>query len=218
MNIFVLIMSMGTVFSEDPADILKKSDRSRLLAEHLKIELSLETYENDALDTKERLDVYNSGSANSLVRFMDKKRNGQLVLSVAQNMWIYFPRTRKPIRITPMQRLMGQASNGDIARLSYSEDYHATLLREEIYAERACYVLELTAKSKSSTYRKIHYWVEKERYLPVKADYFLISGKHFKSASFEEYRKVNGATVVGTIRYHTLATPHKETIMRFLKL
>ena len=198
-------------------EILHQSDQSRLNAQYMKVELSLEVYENDKLQESERLDVYNQGSDKALVKFLDKKRNGQLVLSVADNMWIYFPNTRKPLRITPMQRLMGQASNGDIARLSYSADYDATLLREDVYDGQPCWVLELTAKSRASTYRKVHYWVTKNDALPLKADFFLISGKYFKRAFFEDYKKVDGRWQIGAIRYQTIGNEKETTVMRFIQ-
>jgi len=37
----------------------------------------------------------------------------------------------RPIRISPLQRLMGQASNGDVARTSFTVDYNAKSATEE---------------------------------------------------------------------------------------
>ncbi len=195
-------------------DILKKSDRSRTIDGDSKIEILIETYNGDELNKSERMDVYETGKNKSLVRLLS--RNDQLVLMVDESMWLYFPNTRKPMRITPFQRLMGDANNGDIARLSYFEDYTATVIREELVNNISCFLLELTAKSKSSTYRKVHYWVSKNNYLPIKADYFMISGKHFKTAFFEDYKKVNGQTLIGSIRFYKVNNPGKITVMKFL--
>jgi hypothetical protein len=52
----------------------------------------------------------------------------------------------------------------------------------------------LTAKRKSSTYHKIVYWLRVSDARPVKAEFYLTSGKHIKSATFDEYRPVAGTT------------------------
>jgi len=203
-----------SLFAQNAEEILKKSDRSRLLSTESKIELLVENYKENILNSSERMVVYNKGKNKSLVKLADRK--GQLVLTVDENMWIYFPRTRKPMRITPFQRLLGQASNGDIARLSYADDYNVLLLKEDTINDKPCFVLELSAKSKSSTYRKIHYWVSKKKYLPEKAEYYMISGKHFKTAFFENYQTINGRTLIGSMRFFKVDQPQNVTIMNFL--
>ncbi len=213
MKFLLMFILIGYGYNQSN-DILKKSDKSRNFDEDSKIEILVETYNGKELDKSERMDVYERGENKSLVRLLGRK--DQLVLTVDGSMWLYFPNTRKPMRITPFQRLMGDANNGDIARLSYYEDYTSTLLREEKINNTRCFLLELTAKSKSSTYRRIHYWVSKDKYLPIKADYFMISGKHFKTAYFEDYHQVNGKTLLGSIRFYKVTTPNKITLMKFL--
>lgn len=210
---YSLILIYSFAFSQSAEEILVKSDKSRTFASESKVHIVIEEFEDNKLVSTELMDVYNNGQKKSLVKLTSRK--DQLVLMVDDNMWIYFPKTRKPMRITPFQRLMGQASNGDIANLSYSEDYSSKILREERYLEKDCYVLELIAKSKASTYRKIHYWIEKKNYLPVKADYFMISGKHFKTAFFEDYKKVEGHTLVGKMRLFRVGQEENVTVMNF---
>jgi hypothetical protein len=53
-------------------------------------------------------------------------------------------------------------------------------------------VLDLTAKRKGSTYQRILYWLRVEDARPVKAEFYLTSGKHIKSATFDEYATVAG--------------------------
>jgi hypothetical protein len=55
-----------------------------------------------------------------------------------------------------------------------------------------CYVLDLTAKRKGSTYQRVLFWIRTADARPVKAEFYLTSGKHIKSATFDEYSTVNG--------------------------
>jgi len=111
---------------------------------------------------------------------------------LGDDMWVYLPDTSRPVRITPLERLNGDASNGDVARTNFSVDYSAVYLRTEKIGAENCYVLDLTAKRKGSTYQRILYWLRVEDARPVRAEFYLTSGKHIKSATFDEYVTVNG--------------------------
>src|SRR5205807_8596019 len=123
--------------------------------------------------------VYSKGSEKTYVEFMSPQEKGRHLLMLTDDMWIYLPDTSRPVRITPLERLSGNASNGDVARTNYAVDYDVAYLRRE-NAEGPggaadCHVLELTAKRKGATYRKIHYWLRTDNGLPYKADFFVVS-------------------------------------------
>jgi hypothetical protein len=111
---------------------------------------------------------------------------------LGDDMWIYLPDTSRPVRITPLERLSGDASNGDVARTNYAVDYSPVYVRTEKVGAEECYVLDLTAKRKGSTYQRILYWLRVQDARPVKAEFYLTSGKHIKSASFDEYLEISG--------------------------
>jgi hypothetical protein len=48
-----------------------------------------------------------------------------------------------------------------------------------------CYLFDLKALDKKVTYDKIRYWISKERLVGVRAEFYTVSGKIFKSAVFE---------------------------------
>ena len=85
---------------------------------------------------------------------------------------------------------MGDAANGDIASTNYADDYIGTLSGEEPVKGEACHVLDLKAASKNVTYDRIRYWVSKERLVGVKAEFYTLSGKLFKTAEFRYDNRV----------------------------
>lgn len=111
---------------------------------------------------------------------------------LGDDMWIYLPDTSRPVRITPLERLTGDASNGDVARTNYAADYSAVYLRTEQAGGTECYVLQLTAKRKGATYQRILYWLRASDARPVQAEFYLTSGKFIKSATFDQYAVFNG--------------------------
>jgi Outer membrane lipoprotein-sorting protein len=110
---------------------------------------------------------------------------GTKILQVERNMWFSKPGLKKPVVISPRQRLTGQASIGDIAATNYAKHYTATYLHEEKIVDELCHVLDLKASSHQSTYDRIIYWVSVKRGLAVQAHFLSLSGKKLKSASFE---------------------------------
>jgi hypothetical protein len=125
-------------------------------------------------------------SENSLVEYIAPARvSGEKLLMSGKNMWFSQPGVQRPVPISPRQKLSGQAANGDIAATNYAADYTATIEREEACGDDKCVVLHLQAANKGVTYDQIKYWVSLRRNLGVKAEFYSISGKLFKSATFD---------------------------------
>ena len=76
----------------------------------------------------------------------------------------------------------GTAAYGDIASTNYDEDYTARLLPDEAFGDIACYVFDLRANTSKATYDRIKYWISKPDLVGVRAEYYTVSGKKFKSA------------------------------------
>src|SRR5512135_560403 len=126
--------------------ILELSDMSRNGWDSYGVRTTIQNFEDGTLKDEGTFDVTIKGMNKTLVKFLNADVKGQYLLMVDDDMWIYMPNTRKPIRITPLQRLMGNASNGDVARTRYAQDYAAKLEREEVLNGTRCYVLELRAR------------------------------------------------------------------------
>lgn len=131
------------------------------------------------------------GALQTLVRFSDPGDKGKVLLMVEEGMWFYLPSASRPIRVTPLQRLAGNASNGDVAQTDFAVLYSAKVVGEEDLGGRAAWVLELTARRKGATYRSARYWVSKDG-LPLQAELRLTSDKPSKLVHFEEYQDVAG--------------------------
>jgi hypothetical protein len=60
-----------------------------------------------------------------LIIALDGDTRGQKYLSTKNEYWLYAPRTKRAIRLTPLQAVRGQASIGDLSRLQFGADYNA---------------------------------------------------------------------------------------------
>lgn len=182
----------ATPATPDAEALLKRSDAYRNGWPSFVLRVKITHYESGKSDEDKVYEVSQKGTEKTYVEFLSPREKGQHLLMLADDMWVYLPDTSRPIRITPLERLNGDASNGDVAHTNYAVDYSPVYLRTEKVGTDNCYVLDLTAKRKGATYQRILYWLRVEDARPVRAEFYLTSGKHIKSATFDEYETVGG--------------------------
>ena len=118
--------------------------------------------------------VYGKGIDRSDVEFTaPQTEKGKVMLMLRDAMWIYMPSASRPIRISPLQRLMGQASNGDVARTNFTVDYQPAGMAEEADA----WVIELAAKDPAVAFNRVGLWVDRKSLEPRRAEFYVVSGK-----------------------------------------
>jgi outer membrane lipoprotein-sorting protein len=177
----------ATAATPDAEAILKRSDTYRNGWPSFVTRVRITNYESGKSDEEKLYEVSQKGTDKTYVEFISPREKGRHLLMLSDDMWVYLPDTSRPVRITPLERLSGDASNGDVARTNYAIDYSPVFVRAEKVGAEQCYVLELTARRKGATYQRILYWVRAEDARPVRAEFYLTSGKHIKSASFDDY-------------------------------
>jgi outer membrane lipoprotein-sorting protein len=208
LRLFLLIMLVGFLLAcvvagraETPtpakanldADaILKRSDSYRNGWPSYVLHVKITNFESGNAGEGKLYEVSQKGTEKTYVEFMSPREKGQHLLMLGDDMWVYLPDTSRPVRITPLERLSGDASNGDVARTNYAADYTAVYLRTEKVGEEECNVLDLTAKRKGATYQRILFWVRSQDARPVRAEFYLTSGKRIKSATFDDFYSVGG--------------------------
>ncbi len=179
-------LSCSVYAAPDADTILKDSDHARGGGlPGIVWEIKVVSRDGDRTDEPQRL-IVRAVDDSSVAETLEPVRfKGSKILQVDRNMWLTRPGLSKPIPISPRQRMSGQASNGDIAATNYAGDYDARMNRSETLDGEACYVLDLSAKHKRTTYDRIRYWVSVKRVVGIKAEFYSVSGKLLKTARFE---------------------------------
>ena len=181
----VVVFHTKPVLAEmTPKEILARADRARGNVEGVEWEIEIESIERGR--TQKRTLLVKAREYNSLAEFLSPpKVKGQKLLMIDRNMWFIKPGLKKPVPISPRQKLMGGASNGDIASTNYAGDYEPTSISDDAVNGEPCFLLDLKATNKKATYDGIKYWISKGRLVGIKSEFFTVSGKKFKSATFE---------------------------------
>jgi hypothetical protein len=106
------------------------------------------------------------------------------MLMLGDDYWLMMPASQRPLRITAMQKLLGEASTGDIATMTWSEDYEGTVSGEETIDGETCLKLDLLGQRKGVSYPRIVLYLAKKDRHPVQAELYVASDKLAKLARF----------------------------------
>jgi len=128
---------------------------------------------------------------NSLVKFQSPARQqGRILLKKHSDMWLYIPGTRKVIRISPAQRLLGETSNADVTGSNFSRDYSGEIIPQDNPEQIQ---LVLSAKENNMSYQKVIFWLQNQApFKPIKSEYYARSGKLLKTAQYKAFKEFGG--------------------------
>ncbi|BCO28319.1 hypothetical protein MIZ03_3219 [Rhodoferax lithotrophicus] len=211
--------AMAQAQVQDVQSVLQATDKFRMTAENLQVDTQINVLNADGTPDKERrYTVFAQAKRQSLVVMQSPAEKGQKVLMLSDDFWLLMPGSQRPLRITPMQKLLGDASTGDIATMSWADDYAGKLVGEEpceVAAKQTCLHLSLNATRKGVTYQRIELWVGKTRFEPVRADLYVLSDKLAKQATFV-MDKPAAPTMVLEMVLADQVSNHKTTHVRYL--
>jgi outer membrane lipoprotein-sorting protein len=188
--------------AESPQDIVAAVERVQGIVKPFRMVDTLTDYVGGRANSQMVLTVYSKRHADqeyaTLVRYTDPPRDrGKMVLMNGSRMWFYDSASKASVRISPQQRLMGQASNGDVVSFNLARDYRALKATDETIKDadrkdRAVWHLDLQAANDTAIYSRIEYWVEKGTYRPIKGKFYSDSGRLLKIAYYHKYAKLLG--------------------------
>ena len=147
--------------------LLARADAFRQATAAVQVDTRIQVWKGGALDKERDYRVFVKPDRRSLVLSRSAVEKGQKVLMVGDDFWIVLPTSQRPIRITPAQKLLGDASTGDIATLTWAEDYTGALAGQEDVGGVPCDRLELTAARKGVTYARITLFLARADAHPV---------------------------------------------------
>jgi len=186
------------------ADIVAAADRVRNPESPFRLSLVLVEYQSGQAHDSVGLAVHSkvdpaTHQYRNLVRYTAPARDaGKLVLLSGGSMWFYDPASKASIRISAQQRLIGQASNGDVLTVNLAHDYTPRLLGAESIQDadhqpRDTWHLDLAAATTDAAYARLETWVEKATMRPVKSKFYSDSGRPLKIAYYRRYEAALGA-------------------------
>lgn len=204
--------------SLDTIEILKIADNFRLPAHTAEVETVIDVYKNDELAQSREYRVYLKPGRRSIIVARSAEDLGKKILMLEEKFWIVFANSRRPVRITPMQKLLGNAASGDIAIMNWSEYYSTNIANENSdYHGKNALQLRLESKVKGTTYAHIDLWLKPQSYEPLGADLYLKSGKLAKQAEYKIDETEAGRRIVSTLFFDRIQN-NQRTEVRIISL
>jgi hypothetical protein len=202
---FVLALLLGgAALAQTAQEIVTATDRVRNPSKPFRSVLTLTEYvagkerDHDLLALFSKQDE-GTRQFRNLVQYLEPARDaGKRVLLDGHSLWFYDPDSKVSVRISPQQRLIGQAAIGDILTVNLAVDYTATLtgvekIDDATRQSRQCWHLDMKAANDVATYSRVEYWVEQGTFYPIKGKFYSDSGRLLKIAYFRSFSERLGA-------------------------
>ena len=213
--VIALLWTAGVLAAQDVKALLRLADDYRLSAHALRVETEVLLFKHGVLDKERKYSVFLKPGRRSLVLMQSASEKGQKVLMLGEEFWQIMPQSQRPIRITPLQKLLGDASAGDIATMTWSEDYDGQRQEDVTVNKISCVHLSLAAARKGVSYQRIELYLSREDSRPVKAGLYVASDKLAKEATFT-VEPVDGRLQVTAMKLIDQIQTGRETVIRYL--
>ncbi len=221
----LLALPLPGLAEADPQRILAASDAVRNPGRAFTVQIALAEFNQgrqvaaSTMITHSRI-LEQGGQFASLVRFVTPARDaGKIMLRNGSDLWFYDPSTRASVRISPQQRLIGQASNGDVVTVNFARDYRASLAGQEEIQDgernpRQAYKLELEPASDDATYGRVELWVDATSSQPIMGRFMADSGRLLKTVYYRRFQRQLGAERPTEMVIIDGLNPQSVTLMR----
>ncbi|XOV88924.1 MAG: outer membrane lipoprotein-sorting protein [Pseudomonadota bacterium] len=163
------------------------------------------------------LEARNQGQENSFIRILSpRKDRGIATLKLDQEMWNYFPKINKVIKVPPSMMMgswMGSDFTNDdlVKQTTLTEEYNLTL---DETAEQ--YRITLVPKAQTVTvWGKIDYIVDKANLIPVAQNFYDDDGTMVRRLEFQEPVVFSGKLLPSVLEMTPLNKEGHKTRVRY---
>jgi len=121
---------------------------------------------------------------------------GKYILKSTEDLWMYFSKIKRSIRIAARDSFMGtDANNYDLLELNLVKDYEIVSHREEMLDGKPAIRAELRAKSGTEGYARIVSFIDPVNKTIIRNDCFAISNTLIKSIAYFDHQMIGDYNV-----------------------
>lgn len=152
------------------------------------------------------------------------KEKGVGSLKIDQSMWNYLPNVEKVMKIPPslmLQPWLGSDFTNDdlVKEISLEKDYSHKLLGEETVDGILAYKIELIPNPDVPVvWGKIHYFVDKARFIPLRQEFYSEKGKLVKYMRFSGVKKMHDRIVPTIMEMVPVTKKDQKTVVTYLEI
>jgi outer membrane lipoprotein-sorting protein len=222
MTVFPVLSGVQAQDAPEVEDIVRKVDllyRSKSSEGNVEMIIITENWSRTL-----RMEIWSEGLDRTFIHVTyPKKDAGVATLRIENEMWNYFPKINKVMKVPPsmmMSSWMGSDFTNDdlVKESSMLRDYYYSRIDPED-SEPGYYYIELVPKEDIPTvWGKIQITVRKEDYIPVRQVYYDEKGRKMRIMDFKEIKTFGDRRIPAVIELVPLNKKGKKTIVRYKEL
>jgi len=175
--IILFVLIIATPFAQDAKEIIAKSDEL-IKSKSSYSEVSMEIIKTD-WSRSFGMKSWALEPDYAIIYITEPARDkGTVTLKRKKEVWNWIPAAQKVIKIPPsmmLQSWMGSDFTNDdlVKESSIVNDYTHSIIREEMYNDYGCYVIESIPKEEAGVvWGKLLIWISKEYYFQLKTEFY----------------------------------------------
>jgi outer membrane lipoprotein-sorting protein len=218
--IFLIISFLASGFSMQEGDDILRKVENNMSSDNRIFEATMIIHGTRNTRTM-TLKTYSVGTKQSFTEYLSPARDqGTKMLKLANQLWIYSPSTDRIIQISGSllrQSVMGS----DLSYEDMMDDrkltdvYSAAIEGNETIDGRNTVILKLTAKVTDIAYYTQKLWVDTERFIPLREEFYAKSGQLLKRTSLSDVKQISGRWFPTKIVYKDMLKQGDGTEFQF---
>lgn len=219
------ISSMTTIYSDSDdsvaRNIVKKVDEMyRSDSSYAMVEMEIMT---PHWKRKLKINSWSMGKKKTFIRILDpKKERGMATLRIDKEMWNYFPKTSKVMKIPPSMMMgswMGSDFTNDdlVKEYNYVDDYNFSILVPKERKKGYIYVKCIPKEGVPIVWGHIILAVKEKSYMPVWQKYYDEKGELMREMYFKEVKQMGKKVIPTVMELIPTKKKGKKTVIRYLK-
>jgi len=215
-TLLLVLLLPSALFALTGEDIVRKADEMQTFDTAVS---SGELRIKDRFGLKvSTFNAWSRGADESLIEFTSIAERGQKILRTEEELYLFYPDAEELIRMQGSALRQGMLGSdisyedmtGGKDRLS---KYSIELQGDEAVQGRDCYVVFMTANTRTVPYQKQKIWIDKKSFLVLKGEYYTKSGRLLKEMETLETREYAGREVAIRTRISDKMKKDSETLM-----
>ena len=221
MLVVITLLSFLSIYAITPKEIIQKVDKNKLVTtEYYKGTFTIIKKSRTLI--KQFFGYAKNSEETFYMEFTNPEDRGVKYLKINDELWIYFPDADDSLKISGSmlkQGMMGSdLSYSDMVTIeNLEEKYTVTLLDEEKIKNTAVYKIQLIAKNgvKNINYYKEILYIEKGKYVMLRAEYYAKSGRLLKTIDVENVISKKGHYFPTKMIIKDMRRKSSKTIIEF---
>jgi outer membrane lipoprotein-sorting protein len=200
MNKFLISLAFvpGFLFGQNPSAerIIEQIDKN--MASNNRVMSASMVVHGTRGDRTMEMKVWSEGDKKSFTEYLSPAREkGTKMLKLADQLWMFSPSADRIIQISG-HMLRQSVMGSDLSYEDMMDDrkltdiYNAAVIGPDNIDGRPCWVLELRAKADDVAYYLRKMWIDQERNIPIKEEWYAKAGKLLKQTTLTDVKKIDG--------------------------